>query len=253
MEEYLIYFAIGFLAQVIDGALGMAYGLTTTSMLLSFGVPAVNASAITHMAECVTTFFSAVSHHQFGNIDKRLFFRLLVPGLIGSILGVFVLTQVDNHIIKPIIAIYLLIMGATVLLKAFVVFPPREVSRHMIPLGLGGGFMDAVGGGGWGPIVTSTLLANGQNPRMTIGSVNAVEFFVAMTASIAFFLNEIVVGWEIILALALGGAIAAPFGAFLCKHIPFKVLLLLTGTLIIALSLRVIWMTVMPIIGPLYP
>lgn len=253
MEEYFIYIAIGFLAQVIDGALGMAYGLTATSLLLSFGVPAVNASAITHMAECVTTFFSALSHHRFGNIDKRLFFRLLIPGLVGSILGVLVLTHVDNQIIKPIIGLYLLFMGVTVLIKAFVVFPPRDVGHHLIPLGLGGGFMDAVGGGGWGPIVTSTLLAKGQNPRMTIGSVNAVEFFVAVTASIAFFFNQVVVGWEIIASLALGGAMAAPFGAYLCKHIPVKVLLLLTGSLIIMLSLRVLWMTFMPIIGPLYP
>lgn len=253
MEDYVIYFAIGFLAQMIDGALGMAYGLTTTSLLLSFGVPAVNASAITHMAECVTTFFSAVAHHQFGNIDKRLFFRLLVPGLVGSILGVLVLTHVDNNIIKPIIGCYLLIMGLTVLLKAFVVFPPREMGRHLITLGLGGGFMDAVGGGGWGPIVTSTLLAKGHHPRMTIGSVNAVEFFVAVTASIAFFVNQVIIGWEIILALALGGAIAAPFGAFLCKHIPVKVLLLLTGSLIVLLSTRVLWMTIMPIIDRLYP
>lgn len=245
MEDFAIYFTIGFLAQVIDGALGMAYGLTATSLLLSFGVPAVNASAITHTAECVTTAFSAISHHRFGNIDKRLFFRLLVPGLIGSILGVLVLTHVDNNFIKPVIGLYLMFMGVTVLVKAFVVFPPRDVGHHLIPLGLGGGFMDAVGGGGWGPIVTSTLLARGQNPRMTIGSVNAVEFFIAMTASIAFFLNQVIVGWEIIAALALGGAIAAPAGAYLCKHIPVKVMLLLTGALIIILSLRVLWLTLL--------
>lgn len=249
MEDFAIYFAIGFLAQVIDGALGMAYGLTATSLLLSFGVPPVNASAITHAAECVTTAFSAISHHRFGNIDKRLFFSLLVPGLIGSILGVLVLTRVDNNIIKPIIGIYLLFMGVTVLIKAFVVFPPRKLGRHLISLGLGGGFMDAVGGGGWGSIVTSTLLARGQCPRMTIGSVNAVEFFVAMTASIVFFYNQVIVGWEIIAGLALGGAIAAPFGAYLCKHIPVKALLMIAGTLIIALSLRVLWITLVQLIG----
>lgn len=252
MEDYLIYFAIGFLAQVIDGALGMAYGLTATSLLLSFGVPAVNASAITHTAECVTTFFSAISHHRFGNIDKRLFFRLLIPGILGSILGVVVLTQVDNSIIKPFIGLYLLFMGVTVLTKAFVVFPPRELASHYIPLGMGGGFMDAIGGGGWGPIVTSTLLAKGQNPRMTIGSVNAVEFFIAMTASIAFFFSEVIVGWKVIAALALGGAIAAPFGALLCKHIPVKVLLILAGSLIIILSIRVLWLTLIPAIGLLF-
>lgn len=253
MEDYIIYFAIGFLAQVIDGALGMAYGLTATSLLLSFGVPAVNASAITHMAECVTTFFSAIAHHRFGNVDKRLFFSLLLPGLIGSILGVLVLTNVDNQIIKPIVGVYLLVMGVTVLIKAFVVFPPKDMGHHLITLGFGGGFMDAVGGGGWGPIVTSTLLAKGQDPRMTIGSVNAVEFFVAVTASLAFFFNEVVVGWKVIAALALGGAIAAPFGAFLCRHIPVKVLLLLTGTLIILLSTRVLWIALMPIVDQLYP
>ncbi len=253
MEDYIIYFAIGFLAQVIDGALGMAYGLTATSLLLGFGVPPVNASAITHAAECVTTFFSAIAHHRFGNIDKGLFFQLLLPGILGSILGVLVLTNLDNSIIKPFVGLYLLFMGVTVFVKAFVVFPPKEMGRHLIALGIGGGFMDAVGGGGWGSIVTSTLLARGHNPRMTIGSVNAVEFFVALTASIMFLFSQVIVGWETITALALGGAIASPFGAFLCKHIPVKVLLLLTGSLIIGLSLRVIWMTFMPAIGLLFP
>lgn len=243
MEDFLIFLLIGFLAQLIDGALGMAYGLTTTSFLLNFGFPPVTASAITHAAECVTTGLSALAHHRLGNVNRSLFFKLLLPGMIGAIIGVFILTRVDNDLIKPIISIYLLVMGLIVISKAFTVFPPQSTEHHLIPLGFGGAFMDAIGGGGWGPIVTSTLLARGHDPRTTIGSVNACEFFIATTVSIAFFMNNVIVGWQVILALAIGGAIAAPIGAYLCKHVPVKILLFIVGTLIIGLSLRALWVS----------
>lgn len=243
MEEFLIFMLIGFLAQVIDGALGMAYGLTTTTFLLSFGYPPVSASAITHAAECITTGFSAYAHHRLGNVDNALFFKLLVPGMIGAILGVILLTHVDADFIKPIIAFYLLAMGFIVISKAFTVFPPVAVTKHLIPLGFGGAFMDAIGGGGWGPIVTSTLLARGHHARTTIGSVNACEVFIATTVSITFFLSNVIIGWQVVVALAIGGAIAAPVGALLCKHIPIKVLLFTVGLLIIGLSSRTLWMS----------
>lgn len=243
MEEILIFLAIGFFAQVIDGALGMAYGLVSTTFLLSFGVPPVNASAITHASECVTTGFSAFAHHKLGNVDRTIFFRLLVPGMLGAICGVLVLTQVDSDIIKPIMAFYLLVMGIIVISKALTVFPPQSVTSHLIPLGFAGAFMDAVGGGGWGSIVTSTLLARGHHVRTTIGSVNACEVFITATTSITFFFSNVVIGWKIVLALAIGGAIAAPFGALLCKHIPVKIMLFLVGFLIIGLSLRTLWLS----------
>lgn len=243
MDDFLFFLAIGFIAQVIDGALGMAYGVTVTSFLLNFGILPSTASAITHAAECVTTGFSAIAHHRFGNVDRTLFFRLLVPGMIGAVIGVLVLTRIDNGFIKPFIGLYLLIMGIIVLSKAFTVFPPKKVGTHLIPLGFIGAFMDAIGGGGWGPIVTSTLLASGFNARKTIGTVNASEFFIATTASITFFLSNVIVGWKVILALAIGGAIASPIGAILCKYVPVKVLLFIVGFLIIGLSSRTLWLS----------
>lgn len=243
MEEFLIFVLIGFLAQIIDGALGMAYGLTTTTFLLNFGLPPITASAITHAAECITTGFSAFAHHRLGNVNKALFFKLLLPGMVGAILGVIILTHVEATIIKPIIAIYLLVMGLIIISKAFIVFPPVTVTRHLTSLGFGGGFMDAIGGGGWGPIITSTLLARGLDARTTIGSVNACEVFIATTASITFFFSNVIIGWQVVLALAIGGAVAAPIGALLCKHVPIKALLLAVGVLIIGLSSRTLWIS----------
>jgi len=243
MEEFLIFLAIGFFAQIIDGALGMAYGLITTTSLLSLGFPPVNASAITHAAECITTGFSAFAHHKLGNIDRKLFLKLLVPGIFGAVTGVYILTNVDVSIIKPIIAIYLLIMGIIVMSKAFTVFPPRTITSHLIPLGFGGGLMDAVGGGGWGPIVTSTLLARGHHATKTIGTVNALEVFIAVTITLAFFFNNVMIGWYTVVGLAIGGAIAAPFAAYACKYVPVKILLFSVGLLIIGLSFRTFWIS----------
>lgn len=243
IDDFFIFLLIGFFAQIIDGALGMAYGVTTTSFLLSFGLPPTTASAVTHTAECITTGFSAYAHHQLGNVNKALFFKLLAPGIMGAILGVFLLTHIESDLIKPAIAIYLLVMGVIVISKAFTVFPPVGATRHLIPLGFGGGFMDAIGGGGWGAIITSTLLARGLDARTTIGSVNACEVFIAITVSITFFLNNVIVGWQIVAALAIGGAIAAPFGALLCKYIPVRILLFTVGLLIIGLSSRTLWLS----------
>jgi hypothetical protein len=243
IEEFLFFLLVGFLAQLVDGALGMAYGLISTTFLLSFGLPPVTASAVTHAAECITTGFSAYAHHQLGNVDRKLFFKLLLPGMVGAIVGVFVLTHVDGDLIKPFIAIYLFIMGCIVTVKAFTVFPPQFITSHLVPLGFGGALMDAIGGGGWGPIVTSTLLARGNQARMTIGTVNACEVFIATTVSLTFFLSNVIIGWHTVIALAIGGAVAAPIGAYVCKYIPVRVLLFTVGFLIIALSCRTLWMS----------
>ena len=241
MEEFIIFFGIGFIAQVVDSALGMAYGLITTTFLLTFGLPAVTASAITHASECITTGFSAFAHHRLGNVNRRLFRQLLIPGMVGAIAGVFILTHVNGDFIKPFIAIYLLVMGCIVISKAFTTFPPPTVTHHLIPLGFFGAFMDAIGGGGWGSIVTSTLLARGHDARTAIGSVNACEVFITATISIAFFLSSVSIKWQTVAALALGGALASPIGVLLCKYVPLKVLLFLVGLLIIALSSRTLW------------
>ncbi|MEQ8485916.1 MAG: sulfite exporter TauE/SafE family protein [Pseudomonadales bacterium] len=239
MESDLLTFVlVGFAAQLIDGALGMAYGITATSLLLSTGVPPAAASATVHVAECFTSGVSAVSHHAFGNIDRDLVRRLVLPAVVGAVLGAYVLTSVPADAMRPIIAVYLLLMGVVIIVKAFRGFPPRSVTRHLAPLGLVGGFVDAAGGGGWGPIVASNLLARGAAIRTTVGSVIAVEFFVTTAASVAFIVMLGTIFWEIVLGLALGGLVAAPLGAWLASRLPARPFLVVVGLLIIGLSLR---------------
>lgn len=243
MHEILIFILVGFFAQVIDGALGMAYGVSATTFMLSFGISPVVASASVHAAEVVTTGLSGLSHWSFGNIRTELFKRLLIPGVLGAISGSFILTTIPGDKIKPYVAAYLLIMGVFILIKSFSKSQShREVTTHLIPLGLVGGFLDAIGGGGWGPIVVSMLVARGNHPRFTIGSVNMVEFFVAFSASITFILTIGFGYWPSIIGLAIGGAVAAPFAAYLTKKLPTKFLMFAVGVLIIALSVRTIFL-----------
>lgn len=238
LSDVLPYIAIGFAAQLVDGALGMAYGVTASSLLLGFGVPPAVSSATVHAAECFTTGASAISHHAFGNIDKRLFRRLLLPGVLGAGIGAYLLTQLPGDALKPWIAGYLLLMGMIIVLKGFREVPSREVTSHLGPLGFFGALVDAIGGGGWGPIVASNLLARGNEFRITVGSVNAVEFFVTLTASVVFLLTLGVRYWGIILGLAIGGVLAAPLGAWLVKRVKPRVMLTTVGLLVIGLSLR---------------
>ncbi|MBK8617080.1 MAG: sulfite exporter TauE/SafE family protein [Anaerolineales bacterium] len=246
---FLLYVLVGFLAQMIDGALGMAYGVSSNSFLLSLGIPPAAASASVHMAEVVTTGISGYSHWKLGNVDWKLVRRLLVPGVIGGVLGAYILTSIDGNIIKPYIAIYLLIMGGVIIYKAFTIKPRKKPDEYHGPrislLGLFGGFCDAIGGGGWGPVVTSTLVARGKNPRMTIGSVNFSEFFVTLGQSILFVLTlSFGEYWRVILGLLIGGAIAAPIAAKLAQKLPLKALMIFVGILIIALSIRTLYLAI---------
>lgn len=237
-DHFLLYVLAGFVAQIIDGALGMAYGITASSLLISFGVPPAATSATVHAAECFTTGASAISHHAFGNVDKFLFRRLLLPAVIGAVIGAYVLSSFPGDKLKPYIAAYLLVMGGVIIVKAFMQFPSRNVTSHLAPLGFFGAMIDALGGGGWGPIVASNLIARGNHIRITVGSVNAVEFFVTVAASITFFITLGLTHWQVILGLALGGVAAAPLGAWLSKHIPVRPFMVLVGLLIITLSTR---------------
>lgn len=236
--DLLFYIAIGFAAQLVDGALGMAYGVTASSLLLGIGVPPAVTSATVHAAECFTTGASAASHHAFGNIDRRLFKQLLLPGVIGAAAGAWLLVSLPGDALKPWIAAYLLLMGAIIAFKALSEFPPRRVATHLAPLGFFGALVDALGGGGWGPIVSSNLLARGNAFRLTVGSVNAVEFFVTLTASLVFLLTLGLDHWPMIVGLAIGGVIAAPLGGWLVKRVPPKPMLLATGVILIGLSAR---------------
>ena len=249
--DILVFVLVGFIAQMIDGALGMAYGVSSNTFLLSLGIPPAAASASVHMAEVVTTGISGFSHWKLGNVDWKLVRRLLVPGVIGGVLGAYVLTTIDGNIIKPYIAAYLLIMGGVIVYKAFTMKQHHALDEYHGPrvslLGLLGGFCDAVGGGGWGPVVTSTLVAHGKHPRMTIGSVNFTEFFVTLSESILFVI-ALSFGeyWQIILGLLIGGAIAAPIAAKISQKLPIKTLMITVGIIIILLSLRTLYLTIYP-------
>jgi len=244
MNEFWLFVIVGFFAQVVDGALGMAYGVTSNSMLLGLGVAPAISSASVHFAEIFTTLISGFSHLKLGNVDKSMFKRLVIPGIIGGVLGAYLLTQIPSGIIKPIIGVYLGLMGIRILLKVFHSngrmreFFVRK--RHFFLLGLLGGFFDAMGGGGWGPIVTTTLVADGKSPRHTIGSVNASEFFVTVAEVAAFLTLISQFNWYVIAGLIIGGGCAAPLAAFFTKKIKPKPLMLILGVLIIVLSIRTV-------------
>ncbi|TKJ31419.1 hypothetical protein CEE39_07175 [bacterium (candidate division B38) B3_B38] len=238
----VVFIIVGFIAQIIDGALGMAYGVSSTSFLLSIGIPPAAASASVHTAEVFTTFVSGVSHLKFGNVDKKLFKKLLIPGIIGGVIGAYVLTAVPGKTIKPFIGAYLLIMGLMILRKAFKKIREKRVETKLIPLATAGGFFDAIGGGGWGPIVTSTLMARGHNPRFTIGSVNLSEFFVTVAEAATFFAILGLIHWQVIVGLLIGGVLAAPMAAYVCKRLPSRALMIIVGILITVLSIRTIYL-----------
>jgi len=241
----IIFVLFGFIAQLIDGALGMAYGVSSNAFFLSLGVPPSIASACIHTSEMFTTAVSGISHFKLGKVDKKIFLRLLIPGVIGGVLGAYILTELPGGKIKPFVSLYLLIMGLWILVKIVRKTHQIKTKSRLIPLGLAGGFFDAIGGGGWGPIVTTTLVANGNHPRYAIGSVNSAEFFVTVAESITFFATIgtlLFQHWEKIVGLMIGGVIAAPFAAWVCKKLPHKVLMLLVGLLISGLSIRILYL-----------
>ena len=239
-QEFLVFFAIGVFAQLVDGTLGMGYGATSTSFLLAYGVPPVVSSTAVHVSEMFTTGASALSHHRFGNINKKLVKHLLIPGVLGSITGAYLLADVINgDIIKPFIAVYMIVLAVIIIIKkALKKSIVKKKTKKLGYLAVFGGFMDSVGGGGWGPIVTSTLLGRGRNPRYTIGSVNAAEFAISFASGITFMLFGGIHGWQVIIGLILGGVISAPLAAYLVNKIKRKPMMVAVGVLIIILSLK---------------
>lgn len=239
-ENILLFILAGFVAQLIDGALGMAYGVTATSFLLSFGLSPAVSSASVHASEVFTSGVSGLMHLKFGNVNSKLFKNLLIPGVIGAILGAYILTSLEDYsqYIMPIVSIYTLILGIIIIRKALQKKRARSKVKRLFPLAAAGGFLDSIGGGGWGPIVSSTLIANGKNPRYTIGSVNLAEFFVALASSFTFIATIGFTHWSVIFGLIIGGVIAAPIGAFMANKIPTKAMMILVGILIIITSLK---------------
>lgn len=241
-EMLLVFAAVGFAAQIVDGALGMAFGVISNTLLLSLGVPPAAASAGVHTVETFTTAVSGISHAVHRNVDWRLFFRLMIPGVIGGVLGAYVLSNIDAAVAKPFILAYLVAIGFYLLYRGWR-YPPQERRPRIVePLGLIGGFLDAAGGGGWGPVVTSNLLVQGASPRTTVGTVSTAEFFLTTTVS-ATFISQL--GFAAVsvatVGLLIGGILAAPFGAVLAKRVPAKTLLLLVGVILVLTSLFNLW------------
>jgi len=234
----LPFILIGFAAQLVDGALGMAFGVICNTLLVAvLGVPPATASARIHVVEMFTTGASGLSHLFHRNIDWPLFWRLLIPGVIGGVLGAYVLTSLHADVVKPFVLGYLVLIGVWLLVRGLLYPPKFEKPKVVAPLAVVGGFLDAAGGGGWGPVVTSNLLVQGGEPRKVVGTVNSVEFFLAVSVSIAFIAN---LGFEEILGptlgLIIGGVAAAPLGAMMAKRFSPKVMLVMVGVVLIATS-----------------
>ena len=247
MDTFLLFLLVGFVAQAVDGALGMAYGVISSSVLLAFGVPPATASASVHGAEVFTTAASAGSHVWHRNVDWRLLLPLAAAGVIGGCFGAYVLTGVEGGAIKPFVIAYLALMGAYILWRAGHDIRPRRIPSWVTwPLGLIGGFLDAVGGGGWGPTVSSTLVAAGQEPRRAIGTVNTAEFFLAVAISAAFVWALLSGHWRdadalqnhaaAVGGLVVGGLAAAPFAGLIAKRVPRRVLTYAVGGLLLVLA-----------------
>ena len=239
LAALLPFIAVGFAAQLVDGALGMAFGVISNTLLVAvLGVPPALASQRVHLVECFTTAVSGISHLLHGNVDQRLFFRLLIPGVIGGVMGAYVLTSIDAAVVKPFVLVYMSGIGIYILIRGLFYPPKLREAKFIAPLGLFGGFLDAAGGGGWGPVVTSNLLIQGADPRKVVGTVNTVEFFLTVSVSAAFIWH---LGFADVagatLGLLIGGLLAAPIGAWAAKHFDPKVMLVLVGIVLTATSL----------------
>ncbi len=248
MRRLVLLALIGLVAQLVDGSLGMAYGVTSSSLLLMFGIAPAVVSASVHMAEVVTTAASGVSHIRFGNVDKQVVYKLIIPGSIGAFLGACFLGSIPGDIIKPYVSIFLLLLGVFVIYRFLFKFNPAQQlskktmsKKHFLPLGFIAGFFDATGGGGWGPIATPVLLtSNKMEPRKVIGSVDTSEFAIAVSSTLGFLItlgwSQIHIQW--VIALIIGGVIAAPIAAWLVKIIPTNLLGTLVGGIIIITNIR---------------
>jgi uncharacterized membrane protein YfcA len=238
----LPFILVGFAAQLVDGALGMAFGVISTTLLVSLGVPPATASASVHTVEIFTTGASGISHTLHRNVNWRLFRRIAIPGVIGGILGAYMLSSVPAEQARPFVLAYLAGIGIYLLWRALRHAHRERKPRIVEPLGLAGGFLDAAGGGGWGPVVTSNLLAQGTHPRKAIGTVNTAEFFISVTISATFLAA---LGWEAftmaMTGLLIGGVMAAPLGGYVAKRVPARPLLAMVAVVLVLTSAYGIW------------
>jgi uncharacterized membrane protein YfcA len=231
----LPFIGIGFAAQLVDGALGMAFGVINSTLLMSaMGIPPAAASASVHAVETFTSAASGISHTLHRNVDWKLFLRLMIPGVIGGAIGAYLLSNIDGSVARPFVMAYLAAIGIYLLYRAWHGEHEYRPPRYVEPLGLVGGFLDAAGGGGWGPVVTSNLLVQGASPRKTVGTVNTAEFFLTATISATFLWT---LGWEAFtwqtIGILIGGLAAAPFGAVLVKRLSARKLMGFVGGLLV--------------------
>ena len=245
LPDLLPFIAVGFAAQLIDGALGMAFKVITSTLLLSLGVPPAAASASVHLVGTFTSGVSGISHAFYRNIDWPLFTRLVIPGVIGGALGAYVLTEIDGKTARPFVFAYLTLIALYLFWRAFRFVAHARPPRHVAPIGLAGGFLDAAGGGGWGPVVTSNLLVQGVEPRKVIGTVNTAEFFVTLTISATFIAALGLQAFTTAtIGLLIGGIAAAPIGGFAAKKVPARALLLIVAVALLITSLYGIYRSI---------
>jgi len=231
--DLLPFITAGFAAQLVDGSLGMAFGVISNTLLISLGVAPAAASAGVHTVETFTTCVSGISHIAHRNVDWKLLTRLTLPGVIGAAVGAYILTQIDGATAKPFVLAYLALIGLFLVWRGVRYPPHHRPPRFVEPLALAGGFLDAAGGGGWGPVVTGNLLVQGADPRRTIGTVNTSEFLVTVTSAVTFIAALGLAAFTVAtLGLLIGGILAAPVGAWFVKHIPAKPLLVMVGILL---------------------
>ena len=233
----------GSIAAFIDGSLGMAYGVTGTAFLLGYGISPIKAVAYIHIAEIFVSGSSGLNHWKIGNVDTKLFKKLLIPGIIGAILGALVITKVKIPYLSIVISIYLLIMGIFLITKAYakIKLQVKQKNSVVIPLAVTGGFVDGAGGGGWGPVVATSLLGGKMMPRKVIGTVNASEFFINLASATAFLFLVKVTDWEALAGLIIGGFLITPYAAKATSRMSVKMILTIVGCLITALSVRKIY------------
>ncbi|MFN3389755.1 MAG: sulfite exporter TauE/SafE family protein [Allosphingosinicella sp.] len=235
--ELLPFIAVGFAAQLIDGALGMAFKVISSTLLLSLGMPPAAASATVHAVGSFTSAVAGVSHVLHGNVDWRLFGRLVAGGIVGGILGAYVLTEIPAETARPFVFAYLSLIALYLFWRAFRFEQKERRPRYVAPLGTAGGFLDAAGGGGWGPVVTSNLLVQGAEPRKVIGTVNTAEFFVTVTVSATFLATLGLQAFTTaFLGLLIGGVAAAPVGGYAAKKIPARPLLFTVAAVLLLTS-----------------
>ncbi len=241
--HFILFILAGFLAQMVDGSLGMGYGVTSATCLISMGVNPVSVSASIHTAEMFTTAASGYSHYRFGNVNKKLFRHLVIPGVIGAVAGALMLVWLGDKYGKwlmPAIACYAFFLGVKILRKAFIVVAVNKKIKRVGWLAAAGGFFDSFGGGGWGPIVTSTLISKGRSPRFTIGTVSLTEFFITFASAFTFFATSGISHWPVIVGLLIGGVVASPIAAKLAGKLPRKTMLIGVGTIVMIWSVRLI-------------